>query len=341
MIGQTLSGKYALRREIARGSMGTLYEAVHTGMGRPVAVKVLGSAELLRDPVLIARFHREARATGAISSKHVIQVLDSGTDPDSRALYLVTELLRGEGLDVLLQRRGALPVDLALRITAQACIGLENVHAARLVHRALSPANIFLSLRDADEIVVKLRDFAVTKTLQDQASEDTGGLTAAGTLLGAPAYMAPEVVQASPAIDARADLWSLGAVLFELVTGRPPFSATGSLAQQLVAVVSGPIPSLAAALPSAPPAVAAIVERALQRDVGARFQSATEMRSAIEACLGGGYSIHRADLDAPAPRAIAQPGAPAATGRRLDWPVIALVVLLAAAGVIGYLLAKL
>jgi serine/threonine protein kinase len=208
---QIIDDKYRIVRVLGEGGMGAVYEAVHLVTGRRVALKVIVSELLAREEGIVTRFQREARASGAIDSQYVVQVLDSGIDAATKNPYLVMEYLSGEDLGQLIHRLGVLPPDLALRITAQACLGLQRAHDAGIIHRDIKSANTYLARRDNGEIIVKLLDFGIAKVRADPFAE--GGdhkLTRTGSMIGSPLYMSPEQARGSKALDARADIWSLG-----------------------------------------------------------------------------------------------------------------------------------
>src|SRR5580698_7030898 len=158
-----IAGKYRPLKLIGEGAMGEVFEARHIGTGRRDALKVIRSQALLKPDNAVARFHREARAAGAIDSKHIAHVLDAGVDEGSGRPYLVMEFLSGEDLQHMLHRLGHLPVDVALRIVAQACTGLAKAHHAGVIHRDIKPANLFLAREDGEDVIVKLLDFGIAK----------------------------------------------------------------------------------------------------------------------------------------------------------------------------------
>ena len=199
-----IDGKYEIVRQLGVGGMGVVYEARHTGTGRRVAVKEILGDEVQHNEQLVERFHREARATGAIETQHIALVLDSGTDAATSHPYLVMEFLQGEDLQHLLARTGPLPEEVALRIVAQACTGLVRAHEAGVVHRDIKPANLFLARRDAGEIVVKVLDFGIAR-MKEVAAPENRALTTTGLLLGSPLYMSPEQVLRPKDVDARTD----------------------------------------------------------------------------------------------------------------------------------------
>jgi eukaryotic-like serine/threonine-protein kinase len=300
-----IDGKYQIIREVGKGGMGAVYEARHLGTSRRVALKVILAADLndVRSD-LLARFQREARASGAIDSQHVVQVFDTGVDPATGNPYIVMEFLSGEDLRHLVGRIGVLAPDLALRILAQACVGLACAHEAGVVHRDVKSANVYLARRDGGELVVKVLDFGIAKVKADPLSLDAaGGLTSTGAMLGSPLYMSPEQTKGMKNLDARSDIWSLGVVLYELLSGTTPHAHCTTVGQLIVAICSEPVRPVQERAHWLAPEVSAIVQRALQVDPAHRFQSAVEMHAAIVALLPQGTSLHESML-APAPEAM-------------------------------------
>ena len=283
MIGQQIDGKYEIVGVIGSGAMGAVYEARNLTTGRSVAVKVI-QAGLGTDPALVARFQREARAAGAIESTHIAQVLDAGQDRTTDAPYLVMELLKGEDLDTLSRRLGAIRYELALRIIGQALAGLEKAHGVGVVHRDIKPANLFIAVGDAGHRVVKLVDFGIAK-VKDELAASNHALTQTSALLGSPLYMSPEQAKASKKVDARADLWSLGVVLYQLLTGKAPHAHAESLTELLLAICTENATPVQQVAPWVPANVAEIVERAIRLDPAKRFDDAKQMRDAIAAIV--------------------------------------------------------
>jgi serine/threonine-protein kinase len=316
-IGTTVDGKYHITRLVGAGAMGSVFEAEHTGTGRRVAVKVISSGDLTRDEQIVGRFQREARAAGAIDTQYITQVLDTGRDRESGLPYLVMEYLTGEDVQHLLKRLGPISPDLALRIAAQACLGLQKAHEAKVVHRDIKPANLFLARRDAGEIIVKLLDFGIAKVKMDQANEAEGNeLTRTGSMLGSPLYMSPEQARGNKSIDHRADIWSLGVVLYQALAGRTPYQHITALGQLIIAICSEWPQSVQDFAPWVSPEVTAIVHRALRHNPEERFQSAAEMFAAIRQLLPYGWTIHE-DMLVSMPQ-----GAPAAQRLTISLPSI-------------------
>ena len=292
LVGSTLDNRYEVTRVIGAGGMGAVYEATHTGTGRRVAVKVISTGDVTRDAGLVGRFQREAKAAGAIATQHICQVLDTGTDSATGWPYMVMEFMEGEDVQHLVRRLGIVSPELALRIVAQSCVGLAKAHGVGVVHRDIKPANLFLSKGDDGRVVVKLLDFGIAKVKMEHASE-TGdaGLTRTGTMLGSPLYMSPEQARGMKTIDHRADIWSLGVVLYELLCGRTPYHHIEALGELIIAICSEPPQPVQEFGPWIPPEAARIVHKALRAQPGERFQTAQEMLEAIKACLPNGFDI--------------------------------------------------
>ena len=292
MIGTTLDGKYLIKRQLGAGAMGAVYEAEHTGTGRRVAVKVITNA-LAHNPDLISRFQREARAAGAIDTKHITQVLDTGIDRETRLPFMVMEFLTGMDVQDLLRKKvgGPISPDLSLRIAAQVCLGLQKAHEGGVVHRDIKPANLFLAHSDG-EIIVKVLDFGIAKVHMEQAQEtESAGLTRTGSMLGSPLYMSPEQARGAKNIDHRADIWSLGVALYQCLCGRTPNQHITALGELILAICSLPAAPRARIAARVPPEVAAIVHRCLRLNPDERFQSAKEMLAALRPLLPYGWSI--------------------------------------------------
>ena len=278
LIGTTLGGKYKLERLLGAGGMGGVYAAWPLTGGTQVAIKVLSVADPASRERIAARFAREARAVSALSCPHIVTVMDAGSE--GARPYLVMELLDGEDLGQRLRRDGYLPVDQALHVVAQVLVALGSAHEAGVVHRDLKPDNIFLSNKDGDPLFTKLLDFGMSKLTPREGQTLALALTKKGMAVGTPYYMAPEQARALEDVDGRADLWAMGAILFECLTGRPPFVGP-SQEQVLIAICTTDAPDVRALRPDVPSPVAKIIARALKRDRAERFVSAWQMLSAI------------------------------------------------------------
>jgi len=278
--GDVIGGKYRIVRLIGDGGMGTVYEAHHEFLETSVALKFLHS-ELAKRAGLGSRFLQEARVSARIRSPHVTHVTDVDQTADGSP-YLVMELLHGEPLQQAMDRRGKLPAEQAVDFALQILSGLESAHAIGVVHRDLKPDNVFIVPATGGPLL-KLIDFGIAKLRA--STEFQKGLTRAGVIMGTPEYMAPEQLFAAENVDHRADLYSLGVILFEMLSGRRP--ADGEDVEAIVAaVVSGHVRHLADLEPALAPGLVAVVERALRPDREARFGSALEMRLALAPFAG-------------------------------------------------------
>ena len=295
-----IDGKYEILRQLGRGGMGVVYEARHLGTNRHVAVKEIIGDNLSKERKLVERFKREARATGAIETRHIAPVLDAGSDPATKNPYLVIELLQGEDLQEQINRSGPLAEDLAVRIVAQACTGLARAHAAGVVHRDIKPANLFLARRDG-EVVVTLLDFGVARVKQELTTE-SHTLTSTGLMLGTPLYMSPEQVVGAKDLDHRTDLWSLGVVLYELLAGTTPYTDMETLGALLVAICSKRARPLRELVPQVSERVSAITAKALALDAAERYANADALLADLKQALPNGITIVESMLPSPLPR---------------------------------------
>jgi serine/threonine-protein kinase len=296
-IGQVVSSKYKLLRLLGDGGMGSVYEAEHLRLGTHVAIKVLHS-DLARRSGLIERFLQEARVSAQIRSPHVVHVTDVESTPDGIA-YLVMELLQGEPLSALVKRERTLPVATACAYTLQILEALEAAHSLGVVHRDLKPDNVFVTF-EGGKAVIKLIDFGIAKLKRAEGATGAGhkNLTVAGMLMGTPEYMAPEQAYSATDVDARADLYSVGVMLYEMLSGQTP--AQGEDPRVVVLKVErGEVQPLVHVAPNVPPEVAGLVHRAMAPRPEMRFSSAAEMRIALEAVASG-----KRQVTASLPRAV-------------------------------------
>ncbi|UQA61563.1 serine/threonine-protein kinase [Polyangium aurulentum] len=282
LVGRRV-GKYEIVRVLGRGGMGTVYEALNTSIGKRVAMKFV-DASLSRNKDAVARFQREAQAASAVESAHIVEIFDAGATDDEQP-YIVMELLRGEDLGHRIKRCGRLEVAEALPVIAQILRGLHRAHEAGIVHRDLKPDNIFLVERDDESDFVKILDFGISKVRRvGGVPEKT--ITRQGTVLGTPFYMSPEQAQAQPDVDGRTDLWSLGAILFECLTGRPPHEGH-AYEQVIVNICTKDAPDVRLHNPGVPEPIARVIAKALTRDRDARYATAREMLDALGGASGG------------------------------------------------------
>lgn len=304
-VGQIVSGKYKLLRLLGDGGMGAVYEAEHLGLGTHVAIKVLHT-ELARRPGLVERFVQEARVSAQIRSPHVVHVTDVDRTPDGIA-YLVMELLQGEPLSNVVRREKRLGAGTACEYTLQILQALEAAHALGVIHRDLKPDNVFVTF-EGGKPILKLIDFGIAKLKRAEGGA-TKNLTVAGMLMGTPEYMAPEQAYAADKVDVRADIYAVGVMLYEMLSGTTP--VTGDDPRVLVFKVErGEITPLVHAAPGTPPDLAGLVHRAMAPRPEMRFSSATEMRLALESTQGKRAGTAKFAAAAPSPVQAAQMAAP-------------------------------
>jgi eukaryotic-like serine/threonine-protein kinase len=279
-IGTVVADKYVLEKLIGKGSMGAVYVARHELLDRHVALKFI-SEEHAETLDAARRFLNEARAAAGIENEHVARILDAGLLPGG-APYMVLEMLQGADLARLLEQALAAGRPLAIgRVVdwiLQALEGIAEAHGLGIVHRDLKPANLFLASRRHGSNIVKVLDFGISKAARAVTASAT--LTATASLLGSPVYMAPEQLRDAKTVDRRADLWSLGVVLYELITGRLPFDAE-SVAEIFVAILERTPRPMAALRRDVPPELDRVVMRCLARDAEERFQDAAELADAL------------------------------------------------------------
>jgi serine/threonine-protein kinase len=282
-VGTVLEGKFRITREIGRGGMAAVYEAENIDIGKRVAVKVL-AAELITSRVVRERFIREARAAAAVRSPNICDVYDSGMFEERP--FLVMELLEGESLYDLLTRLRRLDIPTALTVATQTSRGLGKAHEANIVHRDLKPENIFVSEDEDGGLIVKLLDFGLAKFYEPM---NEGGkatrLTREGALFGTPAYMSPEQAKGQGEVDHRADLWALGCIVYECLTGQTVWNVEQGVAMILAQVAGAPLPRPSKLRPDLPPTFEPWFMKALNRDVDKRFQTAREFADALEDAL--------------------------------------------------------
>ena len=274
-IGTTLNGKYEIVGLLGEGGMAFVYEAKHQRLQQRVAIKML-TPDFARDPELVSRFEREARAVARLRSKHVTRVMDVDTTPEG-VPYIVMEFLEGRDLDVELQARQRLPLGEAVDYVLQACAGMVEAHGMGIVHRDLKPANLFVARErdgnDDETCVIKVLDFGISKIVGESTR-----LTGAGAVMGTVLYMSPEQVRAQPNVDTRADIWSLGVILYELVAGRAPWEGHS---HQIAAAIVGKDPPDLRTFAQVPEAFSNIVRTMLQRDPARRPSNIRDVITAL------------------------------------------------------------
>jgi serine/threonine protein kinase/flagellar basal body-associated protein FliL len=281
LIGKSLQDKYRIEEELGSGGMCDVYRAIHLGMGKEVAVKVLKPA-LAADETIARRFEQEARAASRIHHPHAINVTDYGIDGGGTP-FIVMEFVKGPTLGELLRKQGALSVERSANILRQACGALDEAHSVGVVHRDIKPDNIIIAEYDGSDWV-EVVDFGVAKVLEDVKGRSN--LTGANIIVGTPRYMSPEQCEEKP-VDARSDIYSLGVVLYEMLSGEGPFKGDSST-RLLVAHASEPPAPLSEKRPDLPANLAAVVMRALEKDPALRPQSAGEFAREFEEAAGLG-----------------------------------------------------
>ncbi|HSP81648.1 MAG TPA: serine/threonine-protein kinase, partial [Myxococcaceae bacterium] len=274
-VGEVL-GSYQLECLLGEGSMGRVFQARHTRLGRQVALKVLRPA-FARDGGFVQRFFQEARTVNHINHEHIVEIFDFVEDAEAGHVYCVMELLRGQSLATLLREEPP-SLERIRRIMVQLCTALEAAHRVGVVHRDVKPDNLFLIERAGQSDFVTVLDFGVAKVL---TAEGTGG-TLDGTIIGTPTYMSPEQAAGLP-VDPRADIYAVGTVLYELLAGRPPFEAS-NFGQLVVSIITESPPPLPAHLPSGeplPPELARLTLRCLAKAPEERPQQLADVLAAL------------------------------------------------------------
>lgn len=275
--GTIVADRFRLERELGQGGMGVVWLARHLGLDVPCAIKFI-IAQAAQSPELRDRFEREARAAAHIKSSNVVQILDYGVWQDTP--YIAMEYLDGEDLGSRLARRGRLEARETATMIGQVARALGKAHAMGIIHRDIKPSNIFL-VRDEEGEIVKVVDFGIAKSHSLAISQ---GHTRTGALIGTPSYMSPEQVQGNKTVDFHADLWALGVVAFQCLTGKLPFASDG-FGDLVMNIIANPLPVPSSIAP-VPPGFDAWWARAAERDPAKRFQSAKELAETLYIALG-------------------------------------------------------
>ena len=286
--GTLLGGKFRIGRLLGEGGMGAVYEVTHEVTHHQRALKLL-HAEVQRFPGIVARFLREASAAGRVGNAHIIETFDGGT-LDSGEPYLVMELLRGEPLRNLIDRK-RLGLGEMADLVGQACEGVQAAHDAGIVHRDLKPENLFV-IDQGGRPFVKILDFGVSKF--DLGQPDELVLTVAGSMIGTPYYMSPEQVRGEPNLDARADVYALGVILYECATGQRPFDAP-TLPHLSVLIHQGVYTPLSSLRPDLPASFGRLVARAMALEPAQRFPTPRDLGAALGDCAASGAGAPRAE----------------------------------------------
>lgn len=272
--GQIVAEKYRVDAIVGTGGMGVVAAATHLDLGQRVAIKFLREAS----PEALARFHREARLLVKLKSAHVARVFDVG-ELDEETPFIVMELLEGEDLGVIQKRSGALPVTQVVDWVLEAICAIAEAHAHGMVHRDLKPGNLFIS-RGPSGPLLKVLDFGVSKILDDRSEGETTHLTNEGVALGSPGYMSPEQMNSSRDVDTRSDIFSLGSILYRLLSGQVPYKGQ-SVVSVLAAMAVDPRKPLCEVAPGVPRELEAVVDKCLEQDRDRRFPTVGHLAHAL------------------------------------------------------------
>ena len=294
--GNLFAGQYLVESTLGEGAMGAVAAATCRSTGQKVAIKCLLPAHR-SEPTVVARFQREMRATERLRSEHVARVIDHGEIPgaDAPIAFMVMERLDGCDLRTLLAQRRALSVRRAAEYVSQACVGLAEAHALGIVHRDLKPANLFRGVSASGRKIIKVLDFGIAKFGSHNAAGDARDVTQCAATMGSPSYMAPEQMLDARSVDARADVWSLGVILYQLVSGVKPFRGEQitDVAFAVITEVPAPLDQIA---PHVPPAFARIVARCLEKRREDRWPSVVELARALAPFAHRAESAPRVEL---------------------------------------------
>ncbi len=272
--GDILAEKYEVERVLGAGGMGVVVAARHIHLGERVAIKFLLPEALVR-PEVVSRFLREGRAAAKLRSEHAARVFDVGMMNGNQP-YLVMEYLEGKDLGAIFRAKGKMPIETVVGYVLQACEALAEAHGLGIVHRDLKPANLFLTTRPDGSPQIKIIDFGISKMVDESTD---GEMTATAVMMGSPLYMAPEQMASARDVDARSDVWSMGVILFTLITGGVPFKAPSAM-EIFELILKGP-PSARTGDPDVPEELDAAISKCLRRDRDARFTSISQLALAI------------------------------------------------------------
>jgi len=336
LIGKLIGGRFEVISRLGAGGMGVVYRARQVGIDRIVAIKTL-LKDRATDEKVVARFKNEARAVSRLNHPNTIRIFDFG-QMDDGTLYFAMELLEGRSLDKAIRQDAPVSVRRTLHIMSQMADSLAEAHSKGIVHRDLKPENVYLSQVGDDPDFVKVLDFGVARMREQDSSQGT--MTQAGVIFGTPRYMAPEQAR-TMAVDARADIYALGIIWYELLTGRTPFDADNPLAI-LMKHIQDPVPAMSVTRPdvSVPAEVEALVLKCLEKSPERRFQSAAslavELRSTLDRLDGRFERVVFVEREAAASEPISEqePWEPEikVVSRRGPGPILALIAVLALIG---------
>ncbi len=272
--GDVLAGKYRVTRILGSGAMGVVVAAHHEQLDTKVAMKLL-LPELVGNATALARFSREAKAVAKLTNEHVARVLDVGT-LESGLPYIVMEYLEGEDLASRVARDGPLPIEQAVEFVVHACVAVAEAHGFGIIHRDLKPANLFCVRRPDDLLSVKVLDFGISRVIATGEAPEQFAVTKNLEVIGSPLYMSPEQMKSSRHADAQSDVWALGVILYELLSGQVPFMGE-SETDIAIQVASQPPRSLVGFRPDVPPALEAVVLKCLEKDKARRYVNVADL----------------------------------------------------------------
>jgi serine/threonine protein kinase len=275
--GQILAGKFRIERVLGQGGMGVVVAATHLQLDERVALKFL-LPDALSNPEAVERFAREARAAVKIKSEHVARVSDVGT-LESGSPYMVMEYLEGQDLAGFVHANGAMAVPLAIEFVLQACEAIGEAHALGIVHRDLKPANLFVTRRVDGSPCIKVLDFGISKLTLPGGGADLG-MTKTSSVMGSPLYMSPEQMSSTRNVDMRTDIWALGVILYEILTGRVPFEAE-TMPQLCGMILQDPPRPLRDLRPDLPDVLQAVIFRCLEKSRDRRFANVADLAAAL------------------------------------------------------------
>jgi tRNA A-37 threonylcarbamoyl transferase component Bud32 len=304
LVGTILEQRYEILRKIGQGGMGAVYEATHKLIGKRVAVKILLDKYAQKDQI-VARLEQEARLASSIGHANIIDITDIGQTKDGR-MFVVMEFLEGESLGALISRTGRLEQQRALRIARQIASALGAAHQKGIVHRDVKPENVFLLKRGNDPDYVKVVDFGISKSLRPEDGTDSPRLTQTGMVLGTPLYMSPEQARGDDELDHRIDVYALGVILYEMVTGEVPYRGSNYLNILSQVLADDPIPP-SQVNKEIGPDLEAVIEKALEKDRDHRYKSMEEMAADLDALLNDSMASTGARITASRRRRKAHP----------------------------------
>lgn len=311
-IGQVVAGRYRIERLVGSGGMAHVLAARHVQLGHLVAIKVVDPS-LVDDDDVKERFAREARAMAALSSDHVVRVHDVGALP-SGLPFMVMDLLEGKDLSHVLAERGRLPFDEACSYIDQACEAVDEAHRAGLVHRDLKPQNLFLTIENGRSMV-RVLDFGIARVVGGGRMGKLATLTRVGDVIGTLTYMAPEQIRDSHSVEPRTDIWALGACLYRLITGKPPFTATSDAGLAEAILVRDPTP-ISNHVDGAPSVLVSVILRCLRKTPKERFATVRDLRNALAEVRAIMAVEPFVDSTEPNRRAVSRAGGPKSPSER-------------------------